>query len=49
MDSFVKFKRIECGYSHALLIDENDKLYSFGAGFYGQLGCGIDNISSKIP
>lgn len=31
----VTFKRIECGYSHALLIDEDDKVYSFGANLYG--------------
>lgn len=31
----VKFKKIECGYSHALLIDESDNVYSFGAGLYG--------------
>jgi alpha-tubulin suppressor-like RCC1 family protein len=31
----VKFKRIECGYSHALLVSEYDRLYVFGAGLYG--------------
>jgi alpha-tubulin suppressor-like RCC1 family protein len=31
----VKFKKIECGYSHALLLDEDNKIYSFGAGLYG--------------
>ena len=31
----VKFKKIECGYSHALLLDENDKIFAFGAGLYG--------------
>ncbi len=42
MNSDVKFKKIECGYSHALLIDEDDRLYSFGANIYGQLGVGLD-------
>jgi alpha-tubulin suppressor-like RCC1 family protein len=31
----VKFKKIECGYSHALLISEDNKIYAFGAGLYG--------------
>lgn len=38
----VLFKKIQCGYSHALLIDNDDKVYSFGAGLYGQLGLGAD-------
>jgi len=33
--SNVSFKKIECGYSHALLTDEEDKVYSFGANLYG--------------
>ena len=33
--SNVTFKSIECGYSHALLINEEDKVYSFGANLYG--------------
>ncbi len=35
MPSSAKFKRIECGYSHALLVAEDDSLYAFGAGLYG--------------
>lgn len=36
MPNKVLFKRIECGYSHALMIEKNDdKVYSFGAGLYG--------------
>lgn len=32
----VRFKKIECGYSHALLVSEDkDQLYGFGAGLYG--------------
>lgn len=38
----IKFKKIECGYSHALLVDTEDKVYAFGAGLYGQLGLGVD-------
>jgi alpha-tubulin suppressor-like RCC1 family protein len=29
------FKKIECGYSHALLLNEKDEAYSFGAGLFG--------------
>lgn len=35
MPSQVPFKEIQCGYSHALLIDEEDKIYAFGANLYG--------------
>lgn len=45
----VKFKRIECGYSHALLVSEDDKLYVFGAGLYGQLGLGTEELKAKYP
>ena len=45
----VKFKRIECGYSHALLISEDDRLYVFGAGLYGQLGLGFEDLKTKYP
>ncbi len=45
----VKFKRIECGYSHALLISEDGKVYAFGAGLYGQLGLGYDDLKAKHP
>lgn len=39
MPEKVLFKKIECGYSHALLIEKDeDKVYAFGAGLYGQLG-----------
>lgn len=41
------FKTITCGYSHALLIDENDLVYSFGANIYGQLGIGLDELNYK--
>ena len=42
LKSDVTFTKIECGYSHALLIDEEGKIYSYGANLYGQLGIGID-------
>jgi len=35
MASPVPFKQIQCGYSHALLIDNEDRVYSFGANMYG--------------
>lgn len=47
--SKVKFKQIQCGYSHAVLIDEDDQVYSFGANLYGQLGVGIDHFKSVEP
>lgn len=45
----VPFKRIECGYSHALLISNDDKVYVFGAGLYGQLGLGTEALKAKCP
>lgn len=45
----VVFKKINCGYSHALLIDSEDKVYSFGANLYGQLGIGVEEDKSKYP
>jgi alpha-tubulin suppressor-like RCC1 family protein len=45
----VPFKRIECGYSHALLISKDDKAYAFGAGLYGQLGLGTEELKAKCP
>jgi len=39
----VNFQHIQCGYSHALLLDEENKAYSFGAGLYGQLGTETEN------
>lgn len=41
------FKSINCGYSHALLIDQEDKIFSFGANIYGQLGIGIGEFDYK--
>lgn len=49
MPEKVKFKKIECGYSHALLIDEIDYVYAFGAGLYGQLGLGCEELKAKYP
>ena len=49
MDTPVSFKQIQSGYSHALLVDEKDKIYSFGANLYGQLGIGVDQDKAKAP
>ena len=49
MPEKVIFKQIQCGYSHALLIDEDDKIYSFGANIYGQLGVGYERDKAKFP
>lgn len=49
MDNPVSFKQIQSGYSHALLVDESDKIYSFGANLYGQLGIGVDQDKAKAP
>lgn len=35
MEKPAKFKKISCGYSHALFVDEEDKIYAFGANLYG--------------
>ena len=43
------FKKIDCGYSHALLIDESDQVYSLGAGLYGQLGTDVDYDTASYP
>lgn len=31
----VKFVQVQCGYSHAVLLDEDGLVYSFGAGSNG--------------
>ena len=49
MSSPVSFKQIQCGYSHALLIDQEVRIYSFGANMYGQLGIGVDEDKAKMP
>lgn len=49
MNSPVSFKQIQCGYSHALLIDKEDRVYSFGANMYGQLGIGVVEDKAKVP
>lgn len=33
--SSANFKQMQCGYSHAVLTDEEDMVYSLGAGIYG--------------
>lgn len=48
-ESGVVFKKITCGYSHALFIDEEDKLYAFGANLYGQLGIGVEPDHLRYP
>ena len=45
----VNFQHIQCGYSHALLLDEENKAYSFGAGLYGQLGTETENDLAQAP
>lgn len=49
MSDSICFKRIECGYSHALLIDNDDKVYALGAGIYGQLGKFTDDDLAVKP
>lgn len=34
----INFRKIECGTEHVLLLDENNKLYSWGGNKFGQLG-----------
>ena len=45
----VNFKHVQCGYSHAILTDEEDKVYSMGAGIYGQLGTEVDHDTASYP
>ena len=47
MPKQVNFKSVQCGYSHAILLDEDDKVYTFGAGLFGQLGIGVEE--GEIP
>ena len=44
----VKAKYIACGYSHSIIIDQENNAWSFGYNNNGQLGLG-DAISRKIP
>ena len=43
------FARISAGYSHAMLLDQEGKVYTFGAGDIGQLGDGPEATSFKFP
>ena len=43
------FVRISAGYSHAMLLDEEGKVYTFGAGDIGQLGDGPEATAFKYP
>ena len=44
-----RFTRISAGYSHAMLLDEEGKVYTFGAGDIGQLGDGPEATAFKYP
>jgi alpha-tubulin suppressor-like RCC1 family protein len=44
-----KFELIRCGYSHALLLDTEGCVYSFGAGLNGQLGQGPEEELTRYP
>ena len=43
------FVEISAGYSHAMLLDEEGKVYTFGAGDIGQLGSGPEATAFKYP
>lgn len=49
MKESVRFQQIQTGYSHALLVDDQGRIYSFGANLYGQLGVGVDAEMAKVP
>lgn len=44
-----QFVDISAGYSHAMLLDEDGKVYTFGAGDIGQLGDGPEATAFKYP
>lgn len=45
----IKFKKIECGFHHCLALDENDRLWAWGANGSGQIGNGtFDSASHPI-
>lgn len=43
------FVCISAGYSHAMFLDEEGKVYTFGAGDIGQLGVGPEATEFKYP
>lgn len=45
----VKINKLDAGYSHAIFLDSTGKVYVFGAGHYGQLGLGFDDIKASKP
>lgn len=45
----IKISKIDAGHSHAILLDSEGVIYVFGAGHYGQLGLGFDQIKAKKP
>ena len=48
VDSLSNVKVISCGFQHTAAINTNGELYTWGHGFFGQLGHG-DNITKKEP
>lgn len=45
----VFIQKIDAGYSHAMFLDSEGIVYVFGAGHYGQLGLGFEEIKAKKP
>ena len=41
--------QIKSGYSHALLLDDQSRVFSFGAGANGQLGIGPEYNVMRYP
>ena len=44
-----EFVKIAAGYSHAMLLSEEGKVYTFGAGDIGQLGDGPEATAFRYP
>lgn len=42
-------REISIGFNHAALISNSNKLYTFGDGYFGQLGLGSTVKSSEVP
>ena len=45
----VFIQKMDAGYSHAIFLDYEGIVYVFGAGHYGQLGLGFEEIKAKKP
>ncbi|CAI2379944.1 unnamed protein product [Moneuplotes crassus] len=45
----ILIRKMDAGYSHCMFLDSQGIVYVFGAGHFGQLGLGFDDIKAKRP